>query len=73
MLSRVTLLVAIFTMVELITNERSELVSSVYSMMRAGTYDKTSAMIWFYFLLSGSFMAFVIMLYNRLLMKRWDT
>lgn len=73
MLSRVTLLVAVFTMVELITNERSTLVSQVYSMMRSGIYDKTSAMIWFYFLVSGSLMALAVFLYNRLLMKKWDS
>ncbi len=73
MLSNVTLLVTVFTMVELITNERSLLVSRVYDMMRAGTYDSTSAMLWTYFLISGAVMGIVVLIYNRLLMKRWDT
>ncbi len=72
MLSRVTLLVAVFTMVELITNERTEMVKQVYSMMRSGIYDKTSAMLWFYFLVNGALMGFVVFLYNRFLMKRWE-
>lgn len=72
MLSRVTLLVAIFTMVELITNERTTLVSETYSMMRSGIYDTTSAMLWFYFLISGIVMAIIVFLFNRFLMKRWE-
>ena len=72
MLSRVTLLVSVFTMVELITSERTTLIKNVYSMMRAGNYDETSAMIWFYFLICGGIMGLIIFLYNRFLMKRWE-
>lgn len=72
MLSRVTLLVTIFTMVELITSERTTLIRNVYSMMRTGNYDETSAMMWFYFLICGGIMAIIIFAYNRFLMKRWE-
>lgn len=72
MLSRVTLLVTIFTMVELITNERTTLIKNVYSMMRTGNYDETSAMMWFYFLICGGIMGLTVFLYNRFLMKRWE-
>jgi len=72
MLSRVTLLVTIFTMVELITSERTTLIKNVYSMMRTGNYDETSAMMWFYFLICGSIMGLTVFLYNRFLMKRWE-
>lgn len=72
MLSRVTLLVAIFTMVELITNERTRLVSNVYSSMRSGIYDTSSAMVWFYFLVSGAIMGLLVLLYNRLIMKHYE-
>lgn len=72
MLSRVTLLVTVFTMVELITSERTTLIRNVYSMMRTGNYDETSAMMWFYFLICGAVMGLVIFLYNRFLMKRWE-
>lgn len=73
MLSRITLLVAVFTMVELITNERTEMVKEVYSMMRSGIYDKTSAMLWFYFLVNGALMGVIVFFYNRFLMKRWES
>ena len=72
MLSRVTLLVTVFTMVELITSERTTLIKNVYSMMRAGNYDETSAMIWFYFLICGAVMGLIVFLYNRFLVKRWE-
>ncbi len=72
MLSRVTLLVTVFTMVELITSERTTLIKNVYSMMRTGNYDETSAMMWFYFLICGGLMGLIVFLYNRLLVKRWE-
>ena len=72
MLSRVTLLVTVFTMVELITSERTTLIKNVYSMMRTGNYDETSAMMWFYFLICGGMMGLLVFLYNRFLMKRWE-
>ena len=72
MLSRVTLLVTVFTMVELITSERTTLIKNVYSMMRTGNYDETSAMMWFYFLICGGIMALTVFLYTRFLMKRWE-
>ena len=71
-LSRITLLVLVFTMIELITDERTELVSRVYDTMQTAVYDLSSAMIWFYFLGSGVIMAVIVILYNRLLMKRWE-
>lgn len=72
MLSQVTLLVAVFTMVEIMTNTRSTIISNIYKMMSSGVYDETSAMIWFYFLVGGGLMASVLFLYNRFLMKRWE-
>lgn len=71
-LSHVTLLVIVFTMIELITNERTVLVSEVYNRMKAAVYDVSSAMVWFYFLICASVMGVIVLAYNRLLMKRWE-
>lgn len=71
-LSRVTLLVTVFTMIELITDQNSPLVSAVYDNMRAAIYDTASAMIWFYFLICIAIMGIIVLAYNRLLMKRWE-
>lgn len=73
MLSQVTLLVGVFTMVELITNERGVIVSWTYKLMMGGDYDYTSAMMWLYFLANGLMMGLIVFLYNRILMKRWES
>ena len=72
MLSRVTLLVAVFTMVELITDTNVELVSNVYNSMTAGVYDNPSTMMWMYFIIAGGVIGLLIVLYNRILMRRWE-
>jgi ABC-type sugar transport system permease subunit len=72
MLSRVTLLVTVFTMVELIISEKTDMVDGIYGQMRAGIYDVTSAMLWLYFLVFGAIMGVIVLLYTRLLMKRWE-
>ncbi len=72
MLSRITLLVSIFTMVELFTNERNPLIEQVYLKIRGAQYDMPSAMIWFYFIIVAAIMGFVIFLYTKFIVKRYD-
>lgn len=72
MLSRITLLVGIFTMVELFVNERAPLVEQVYGKIRGGQYDISSAMIWFYFLIACVIMGIVIFFFTKFVMKRYD-
>lgn len=72
MLSRITLLVGVFTMVELFINERSPLIERVYSGMLSGQYDIPSAMIWFYFAIICAIMGVVIFLFNRFILKRYE-
>lgn len=72
MLSRITLLVGIFTMVELFINERSPMIERVYDKMRAGQYDISSAMIWFYFVIAVAIMGALIFLFIKFIMKRYD-
>lgn len=72
MLARVTLLVAVFTMVELIVSTDLQIVNFVYGQMRAGIYDQSSAMLWAYFLVSGGIMGIMIFLFNYFCMRRWE-
>jgi ABC-type sugar transport system permease subunit len=72
MLSRITLLVSIFTMVELFINERAPMIEQVYGKMRGGQYDLPSAMIWFYFIIACAIMGIVIFLFYKLVMKRYE-
>ena len=72
MLSRITLLVGVFTMVELFINERTPLIERVYGSMLTGQYDKPSAMIWLYFIIVSAIMGVIIFLFNRFVMKRYE-
>ena len=72
MLGNVTLLVAVFTMVDLFTSTRNNLIGKAYTMMSSGIYDITSSMLWFYFLIVALVMGIVLMLYTKLLLKRWQ-
>lgn len=72
MLSRITLLVGIFTMVELFINERNPLIEQVYLKIRGTQYDMPSAMIWFYFLIVAAIMGIVIFLFTKFVMKRYE-
>lgn len=72
MLSRVTMLVLFYTMVELFV-DNSALVESALQDMRWHTiYDSTSAQLWIYFLGVGLVMGAVMFIYNKLLLKKWN-
>lgn len=72
MLSNVTLLVIIFTMVELFISNNNVVVAHVYDLMRAAVYDETSAMMWFYFLSIGIVMGLIVGIYKKFLQDRWN-
>ena len=72
MLSNVTLLVIVYTMVELFVSNNNVVVAHVYSLMRAAVYDETSAMMWFYFLSIGVVMGLIVGLYKKFLQDRWS-
>lgn len=71
-LSQVTLLVMIYTMVEQFSSSRNPMIDSMYTLMKGGNYDETSAVLWFYFALVGIIMGIVIWAYNRFLVKHWS-
>ncbi len=72
MLGNVTLLVALFTMVDLFTNTRRRIMDIASTQMNAGIYDSTSTMLWIYFVIVGLIMAVILWIYNRTLLKRWQ-
>ena len=72
MLSNVTLLVIIYTMVELFVSNKNVVVAHVYSLMRAAVYDQTSAMMWFYFISIGVVMGIIVGAYKKFLQNRWS-
>lgn len=72
MLSRVTVLVSIFSMVELMTSQSNTVMRQAYTFMRSQNYGEGSAMLWSYFVVIGAIMAIVIGAYSRFCMKRWE-
>ena len=72
MLSRVTVLVAVFSMVELMTSQSNTVMRQAYTFMRSQNYGEGSAMLWSYFVVIGAIMAIVIGAYSRFCMKRWE-
>lgn len=75
MLSRTLVLVVIFTIVELVTAKTNPVMSQAYTLMMgaATSYGPASAMLWFYFMIVGAFMAILMFLFNVTFLKRWDT
>ena len=71
-LGRITLLVAIFTMLEIFADNRNELISNAYMRMSAGIYDKSSSMLWMYFAVVAAIMGILVAAYNKFLLKKWE-
>lgn len=71
-LSRVIVLVAVFTMVELMTSPDNKVMQLAYSFMRSQYYGESSAMLWSYFVVIGVIMAICLLIYNRLCLKKWE-
>jgi len=72
MLSRVIVLVGVFTMVELMTAQNNSVMRQAYVFMRTQNYGEGSAMLWSYFAVIGAVMAVILGLYNRLCMRKWE-
>ncbi len=72
MLSRVTILVAVFTMVELITAKTDAVMKQSYNFMQQQEYGQASAMLWVYFIIIGVIMGALVFLYHRFCARRWE-
>lgn len=73
MLRHVITLVTIYTMIELFTAVDNPVIQQAYSMMQdKQVYDRSSAMLWLYFVIVLIVMAVVMGLYKRLCIKRWE-
>lgn len=73
MLRNVIMLVLLFTMVELLTDMSTPVMEQISStMFSSQIYDKSSAMMWGYFIIAGAFMAIILFVYNKFCMKRWE-
>ena len=72
MLGNNILLVMVYTMIELITANKY-VMASAYDLMSTQTvYDRSSAMLWMYFIIVGAIMALVLAVYNQFCLKKWS-
>lgn len=73
MLKDVILLVLVYTMIDLFTAVDNPVIQQAYSIMKNNQiYDKSSAMMWGYFLVVGIVMGAVLLIYNRFCLKKWE-
>lgn len=72
MLSRVTILVAIFTAVELITAKTDPIMQQSVVFSQAQKYGEASAMLWMYFITVGIFVGLLLLMFLKICAKKWE-
>ena len=71
MLSKVSLLVIVFTIVELLVSQQNVMMTYINQKLASFQYGVGSAMAWFYFLIVGIVLGAVMFLLDRFWLKRW--
>ena len=71
-LSKINILVLVFTSIELFTDLQSPMIKHIYALMLNGNYSTSSAKLWLYFMVVGLVLAVIMLLYRRLLQRRWE-
>lgn len=71
MMLRTMMLVIIFTVIELVSSGTNTVVAKGYAQFGAMEYGVGSAMLWFYFMVVGLFLALFFFVYNRVFVKKW--
>ena len=72
MLGQQILLVMIYTMIDLITKKAYVMGEAYKLMSEHQVYDRSSAMLWLYFVVVGLIMAAILGLYNFFCLKKWS-
>ena len=73
MLSSTVVLVMVYTMISLVTDKNSIMMTTPFTLMTSNQiYDESSARLWLYFSIVGVLMMVVMFLYNRFLARRWE-
>lgn len=66
------LLVIVYTLIELLTQANNPLITQAYAQISNVSYGISSAMLWVYFAIIGAIIGFVIFVYSKLCLKRWE-
>lgn len=73
MLGNVTFLVLIYTIVDLFTAFDNPIMTQAYDLIsKNSVYDRSSAILWGYFVVVGIVGGLILLLYNKILMKKWN-
>jgi ABC-type sugar transport system permease subunit len=73
MLGNVIFLVLIYTIVDLFTAFDNPIMTQAYNLVSLNSvYDRSSAILWGYFVVVGVIGGLILLAYNRLLMKKWS-
>lgn len=72
MLSRTTVLVIVFTVVELLTAKDNSIMTLAYQMLQNLNYGVGTAMLWVYFAIIGAVLGIILLLFKKLCVKRWE-
>lgn len=73
MLRHIMTLVIIYTMIELFTAIDSPVMEQAYTVMQEKQiYDRSSAMLWLYFVIVSAVMGIILFAYNRFCLKKWE-
>ena len=70
MLMRTVFLVVIFTAIELVSSANNDIMLKAYEQFNLMEYGVGSAMLWFYFLFVGIFIALFAFVYNKFFVNR---
>lgn len=73
MLRHMILLVVIYTMIDLFTTVYNPVMNQAYAAMQdKQVYDRSSAMLWGYFIVVGAIIGAFTLLYNRYCKRKWE-
>ena len=72
MLGNSILLVMVYTMIDIFTQKTGVMKSAFELMDEKLVYDRSSAMLWFYFIIVAVIMSLVLAIYHRFCLKKWN-
>lgn len=73
MLGNVIFLVLIYTIVDLFTAFDNPIMNQAYDLIsKNSVYDRSSAILWGYFVVVGIVGGLILLAYNKILMKKWN-
>ncbi len=72
MLSRITVLVVIYTIVDLMTDKTNVVMGYIHNLMSTLNYGESSAMLWSYILISSAFMGILVYAFKKYCSSKWE-